>query len=108
MYAANTNVVGTGENNVGRISVGLMPASTGATASVFGAGIIDILDYKDTNKYKTIRSIAGYEDNSQEGAVGIFYGAWRSTAAITSLTIVSTDGTGLTQYSSFSLYGIKG
>ncbi len=111
MYGAGANVVGAGEIGSvgGRISIGLMPAATGAQANAFGAGIVDILDYADTNKYKTIRSLAGYDDNTEAvGAAGLFYGLWLSSAAITSLTIVSTDGTGLKQYSSFALYGIKG
>jgi hypothetical protein len=109
MYGAGATVVGTGETPVNRISIGIMPASTGGSANVFGGAIVDILDYKDTNKNKTVRSLAGYDDNGEAyGVIGLFAGVWLSTNAITSLTIVSTDGTGLGQYSSFALYGIKG
>jgi hypothetical protein len=110
MYGAGAGqVVGTGETSVSRISIGIMPASTGGSANVFGGAIVDILDYKDTNKNKTVRSLAGYDDNGEAyGVIGVFAGVWLSTTAITSLTIISTDGTGLGQYSSFALYGIKG
>jgi hypothetical protein len=35
----------------------------GATANAFGVGIIDILDYANTNKYKTIKSLDGCDLN---------------------------------------------
>lgn len=34
-----------------------------ATANTFGSGIIDILDYRSTNKMKVLRSIGGYDAN---------------------------------------------
>jgi hypothetical protein len=74
-----------------------------STASTFAGTIIDILDYKDTNKFKTIRSLTGFDTNSQ-GEIFLFSGLWRSTAAISTITI--TGGTAA-QYSSFALYGVK-
>jgi ABC-type xylose transport system substrate-binding protein len=76
----------------------------GATASVYGAGVLDILDYANTNKYKTLRELGGYDKNGA-GFLGLRSGNWRSTNAISSLTI--TPQTGIKQYSSFALYGIK-
>jgi hypothetical protein len=74
-----------------------------STASVFGAGVIDILDYADTNKFKTVRSLTGFDENGA-GQINLTSAAWRSTSAITSIVIsVNT----LQQYSSFALYGIK-
>lgn len=69
--------------------------------------IMDILDYANTSKFKTVRFLEGIEANGS-GAVGLFSGLWRSTSAISSLSIThqGTSGT-WTQYSSFSLYGIK-
>jgi hypothetical protein len=80
-------------------------APSGAS-SIFGAGIIDILDYKDTNKYKTMRSLGGVDRN---GSGQIFFnsGSWRNTAAITSITLYGADTGNFNQYSSFALYGIK-
>lgn len=82
------------------------PASI-ATAGIFGAGVIDILDYANTNKYKTFRTLSGYDANGS-GYVGLYSGLWQSTAAINSLTISSNDGSGVLQYTSFALYGIRG
>jgi hypothetical protein len=76
-------------------------------ASVFGGGVIDILDYKDTNKYKTVRSLGGYESNST-GFVTFYSGNWRSTSAITSIKLFPNVGSNFNQYSQFALYGIKG
>ena len=81
-----------------------IPSST--NTNVFGAGIIDILDYADTNKYKTFRSLSGADLNGS-GAITLYSGSWRSTSAITSITL--SRGVGLlSQYSQFALYGIKG
>jgi hypothetical protein len=82
---------------------------TGSTilnvANTFGTFILDILDYKDTNKYKTARSLDGSDANGS-GEISLRSGSWRNTAAITSITLTPT-GTGIAQYSSFALYGIK-
>jgi len=86
--------------------MGTVPASS-ATASVFAGGVIDVLDYADSNKYKTVRNLLGYDANGS-GYVGLFSGNWRSTSAVTSITLGSTNGSGFLQYSSFALYGIKG
>ena len=68
--------------------------------------IIDILDYANTNKYKTARILAGVDKNGG-GYMFLLSGNWRNTAAITSLLIYPNAGT-FNQYSSFALYGIKG
>ena len=68
--------------------------------------VIDILDYANTNKYKTMRSLAGF-DNNGSGAIALASTLWANTAAITSLKIVCLSYN-FTQYSSFALYGIKG
>jgi hypothetical protein len=81
-------------------------AASTASSGIFGVGIIDILDYANTNKNKTIRSFVG-NDRSGAGAVGLCSGNWRSTSATTSLTLTSYFGATFDQYSSFALYGVK-
>jgi hypothetical protein len=78
-----------------------------ATADTFGAMIVDVLDYANTNKFKTIRDLGG-ADNNSTGLVYFTSGLWRSTSAITSFTLNSLDGTGFVQHTQFALYGIKG
>jgi hypothetical protein len=79
----------------------------GQNSNVFGAGVIDVLDYADTNKYKTTRTLGGFDDNSV-GEISLQSGNWRSTSAVTSLTLTIGAGVNFVQYSSFALYGIKG
>jgi hypothetical protein len=82
--------------------------TAGNTASVFGAAIFDILDYTNTNKYKTIRNLYGVDINGS-GTVGLAGYLWQNTAAINSITFAPTvGGTNLVQYSHAALYGIKG
>ena len=77
-----------------------------STASVYGAGVIDVLDYGNTNKYKTVRSLAGYDQNGQ-GSIYLFSNLYMQTTAISSINFVVQSGN-FAQYSSFALYGIKG
>jgi hypothetical protein len=77
----------------------------GNTASVFGANVIDILDYANTSKYKTVRTLFGYDANGSGYAV-LASDLWQSTSAISSITL--TPANGFAQYSSFALFGIKG
>jgi hypothetical protein len=83
---------------------GNMPTTT----SMFATYVIDILDYADTNKFKTIRTLAGFDTNATErGLVQFLSGNWRSTSAITTVRLFAGNNS-MTQYSQFALYGIKG
>ena len=73
----------------------------------FSTAIVDILDFSNTNKYKTYRVLSGV-DQSSAGFVGFSSNLWMNTNAITKITIDKTDGSLWNQYSSFALYGIKG
>lgn len=68
--------------------------------------IFDILDYADTNKYKTVRLLQGI-DTDGSGEINLTSGNWRSTSAISTITL-SMASSGFNQYSTFALYGIKG
>ena len=79
-------------------------SSSSRAANAFSSGVIDVLDYANTSKYKTMRSLSGRDDNS----AGIFLltsGLWMSTSAVSTITL--TTGANFNQYSSFALYGIK-
>lgn len=75
-------------------------------SNIYGANVIDILDYANNAKYKTVRNLSGFDTNGG-GYLTYFSGLWLNTAAINSITINPYSGT-ITQYSRFSLYGIKG
>lgn len=74
----------------------------------WGVGIVNILDYKNTNKNKVTRLLAGTANNSYYNRIYLSSGVWINTAAITSLTLNELNGYGWTSGSRFSLYGIKG
>jgi hypothetical protein len=82
-------------------------SGTGYT-SICGAGVIDILNYANTNIYKTLRSIGGVDANSTTIDEGTNFasGSWRNTSAISSITLTSPSGNWTTA-TSFALYGMK-
>ena len=70
--------------------------------------VTDILDYANANKYKTVRSLFGFDKNGA-GVVALVSSLFTgSTNAITSIDIVSGNSVTFPQYSHFALYGIKG
>lgn len=86
---------------------------TGGIANSFGASITDILDYANTNKYKTVRTITGSQNNGANGTYGAGFinlnsVLWMSTSAITSISLYVSGGPATwQQYSQFALYGVK-
>jgi hypothetical protein len=83
--------------------IGFGNASSGANA--FGGAIIDILDAFNTSKNKTTRSLYGSQGNL---TVGLWSGAWYSTSAISTITILNSSAVNFTVGSRFSLYGVRG
>jgi hypothetical protein len=81
-------------------------ASGSGQTNQFSVTVIDILDYANTNKFKTGRALSG-RDNNGSGVVDFASMSWRNTAAITSINLYLTTGN-LAQYSQFALYGVKG
>ena len=85
--------------------VGFIPGN--GQSGIFGAAVIDVLDYANTNKYKTIRSIAGADSNNVDSEfVGLLSGLWKNTAAVSSIRIYC-GANSFAQYSSFALYGVN-
>jgi hypothetical protein len=79
-------------------------AGANQTASVFGVAVIDILDYANTNKYKTMRYLGGTDVNGS-GQLNLGSILWKNTAAISSLYF-AVDGSMIAN-SQLALYGIK-
>lgn len=76
--------------------------------SIFSVGIIDILDYANTNKNKTIRHLRGVDANgSVNGRVGLDSVLWANTAAINNI-VFAVAGYNFVAKTQFALYGIKG
>jgi len=77
-----------------------------ATSGTFGVTVIDILDYTDKSKYKTVRALTGYDLNGS-GNIKLVSGVRISVDAINSLSITIQAGGNFAAGSSLALYGIK-
>lgn len=78
---------------------------TSASTGTYGVHVIDILDYNNTNKFKTVRALGG-QDSNGSGVIFFSSGLWQSTSAITSITITANSDN-YTTASQFALYGIR-
>ena len=78
------------------------------SSGVFAAGVIDLLDYANTNKNKTIRTLSGLNNNDSNTGrqIALSSGVFIKTDAISSI-VLTGNGANFSQYSSFALYGIK-
>ena len=77
-------------------------------SGVNGVAIVDILDYTSTNKYKTVRSLSGVDNNSTGGVVSLQSGALFTgdgLNAVSSITLTPQSASFIAN-SSFALYGI--
>lgn len=86
-------------------AIGIQAFSTNGS-NIFGAVIWDILEYKNTNIYTTIRCLTGYDANGS-GLMRLTSGSWRNTNAVTSIQIKPAASNFVTN-TTFALYGIKG
>jgi len=82
-------------------------AQNNAPSNTMGVFVLDLLDYASTNKYKTTRSLMGFDKNGS-GAITFTSGLWLSTSAINQIDIYSKDGQSFTTSTTIALYGIKG
>jgi hypothetical protein len=78
-----------------------------ALTNTMGAFVLDILDYQNTNKYKTSRSLGG-DDLNGKGLISFVSGSWQSTSAINRIDIYSLTSRSISTASTIALYGIKG
>ena len=108
----NANVQTTASGSSLSSSLLLINIAGDTNGGQFGASVIDILDYSNTNKYKTIKYIGGNDinttNNTYSGQIAFGSGNWRNSASgITSITITPQSSSNWNIYSSFALYGIK-
>jgi hypothetical protein len=87
---------------------GVRTYTTYGPNNYFTAGVIDIVDYANTNKYKTVKSLSGFDTNNTDGGIVWFTSSlWMSSTAINRIDLFS-QAANFKQYSSFALYGIRG
>jgi hypothetical protein len=90
----------------GNTSMYVNSSGNGSSTTYPEFGIIDIHDYANTSKYKSMKDLNGV-DVSGSGDVSFQSGLWMSTSAINSITFLVTAGTFSTG-TIFALYGIAG
>lgn len=95
-----------GSTTQAQIVAAYMPGANEAT-NIYGAAVIDILNFNNANKTKVVRGFSG-----RFGAAGWIEetsGFWNSTAAITSILVSDAVGSGsFAAGTRISLYGIRG
>lgn len=87
---------------------GEAPAAS-SPANVFGATIIDILNYANVNTNTNVRTFHGDEQGTGTTQNNIYLTSslWLNTSPVTSLTFTLQASTNFVQYSSLALYGVK-
>jgi hypothetical protein len=88
-------------------------AGTGVSGTWWAAAVCDVLDYANTNKFKTVRTLNGVDLNGNavgglNGRVNLASNLWRSTTAVNRIDLVSNSSSNFQQHSHFALYGIRG
>jgi len=107
LYSTGSGNAGSGEDRPFSSIPGQRLPSNTAGANIFGAIVMDILDYRNTNKYTITRNVGG---NDRAGSGSLYHESnqWRNTDAVTSITITTSTGLNFLTNSHFALYGIKG
>ena len=106
LYANYSTLASAGAGNTSAMLTGKLGNAN--VANTYGTTVLDILDYKNTSKYKTQRSLSGLAINALGSNLFLGSGSWRNTNAITSITLVSGSAMNWVSGSKFALYGIKG
>jgi hypothetical protein len=104
LYGSGTSALAGATGTASTTYVGRAPQAS-ATGGVYSGQVLDLLDYSNTNKYKTFRSLSGADLNGS-GDIFLWSGLWMNTNAINTILIKGASSN-LSQYSSFALYGIK-
>ena len=84
-------------------------ASTGGTAdsAEYGTGIVDILDYVNTNKNTALSSVGGMSGMSDYPIAAFSSGLWDATGAVDRIKLTAANSTNLVRGSEFTLYGLN-
>lgn len=101
LYGDGSSALNNGSGGQSFVYCGYSQNSSNPNVSV-----IDILDYRNVNKNKTMRILAG-QDNNGGGEVALWSGSWyNSSTAIQSIRFSAPSGN-FNANSSFALYGVQ-
>lgn len=113
MYSFGTSgSVGNGysssEGGISAVGAGGGPGGTAVGTDIFGGGVTTIFDYNDTNKWKSWINYGGVtNNNSGDELTANSGGMWKSTSAITSITLRPFTAP-FKANSTIAIYGLKG
>lgn len=106
-YEGRGNTVGSGTAEIS-FRMGYIPGTN--QNNMWSADIVHIFNYANTNVFKTVLSTSRFPPNPgslQDFQMQLKAGLLESTAAITSLTIGTANGSTFASGTIYSLYGIK-
>lgn len=104
LFGNGTSAFSSAGSSTNNMDASQVFADSSASANIYGVVITSILDYRNTAKSKTIRTIGGWDGNSISGRVTLASGAWQNTGAITKISCL-IDGS-FVAGSRADLYGI--
>lgn len=103
-WTAGSNSASAGTYNY--IFANIRLTGNNIAAGTFGFGVLDILHYRDTNKYKTMKCVSGWDANTTGGFAWFTDAVWLSYNPITSIQLSPELGQ-FAQHTHFALYGIR-
>lgn len=104
LYGTGASALASASASIARLFAGYAN-SNNYSATNYTANVVDILDYKNTNKNTTVRTLCGNDGNGA-GFVLLVSGLWMNTNAVDSIKLFPTTSV-FAEYSHFALYGIR-
>ena len=99
---SNTYISGNGSTAISGRNTSVSQAYITGTGTSFGTSIINFQNYANTTTYKTFIGRGSWTDYQVRASAAL----WRSTSAISSITVLCT-GDNFQTGSTFTLYGIE-
>lgn len=106
LQGTGSSVTSFATTSASQMSILYLSSGGNAGANIYGSAIVDILDFSNTSKNKTLRSLTGAV-GAPNSRIFLYSGLWANTAAITSITIKPFSTGNFVSGSRFSLYGVK-
>jgi len=107
LYGTGATAAAQAGSSLAYANIGAFTPLSSEASGNFGLAVIDILDYANTSKNKTVRSLNGRDANGS-GTVNLHSALWASTSAINRIDFTGASSDNFAQYTQFALYGIKG
>lgn len=77
----------------------------GSYSGTWGGQTIDVIDYNNPSKFKTVRAYGGFDANGT-GQISYWAGTYQNLNPVTSITIAPNQ-TGFVTGSKFTVYGVR-